>query len=90
MLQASLLPERWASMSQYRRPCQGTPFVHPATERTPQMYYDQFGYCDPTMVQPTGTVTQIVEKTPAWVYYVVIGGVAYLAWKYRAKLKKWI
>lgn len=54
------------------------------------MHYDNFGYCDPSMVQPSGgVVTQIVEKTPAWVSYLLIGGAAYLAWKYRAKLKKW-
>jgi hypothetical protein len=61
--------------------------VHPATERTPEMYYDQFGYCDPSMAATTTTtVTQIVEKTPSWVIYLVIGGVAYIVWRYRKKL----
>ncbi len=89
MLKASLVPERWASQSQFNRPCTGTVYIHPATERTPEIPYDNFGYCNPAMTQQGGVVTQIVEKTPAWVYFVVIGGVAFIAWKYRAKLKKW-
>lgn len=75
-------------MSQNQRPCQGTVYIHPATERTPEIPYDSFGYCNPALTQPSGVVTQIVEKTPAWVTWVLIGGVAFLAWKYRAKLKK--
>ena len=88
MLKA-LVPERWGTPTQFNRPCQGTVYVHPATERTPEIPYDNFGYCNPAMVQSTSTVTQIVEKTPAWVTYLLIGGVTFLAWKYRAKLKKW-
>lgn len=79
-----LVPERWASPSQTHRPCQGKVYVHPATERTPQIPYDSFGYCDPSMVASGGTT--IVERTPAWVSYLLIGGAAYLAWKYRKKL----
>ena len=87
MLNASLVPERWASQSQYNRPCQGQVYIHPATERTPEIPYDSFGYCNPAMVQQGGIVTQVVEKTPAWVTYLLIGGVIYIVWKYRKKLK---
>ncbi len=86
MLKA-LVPERWASQSQFNRPCQGTVYIHPATERTPEIPYDNFGYCNPAM-SATSTITQVVEKTPVWISYLLISGVAYLAWKYRKKLKE--
>jgi hypothetical protein len=88
MLKSALVPERWASQSKFNRPCQGTIYIHPATERTPEIPYDEFGYCNKDMVQPTSTITQIVEKTPAWVSFLLIGGTIYVIWRYRKKLKK--
>ena len=83
----SLVPERWGSPTNFRRPCEGTIYYHPATERTPEIPYDSFGYCDPTM-QPAGATTVIVQQATNWMTYIVIGGAIYLAWRYRAKLKK--
>ena len=86
MLHTSLVPEIWPSPSQYRRPCQtSTPFVHPATERTPAMYYDAYGYCDPSM-SATQTITVIEKVGTSWMTWVIIGGVAYLVWKYRKSI----
>ena len=79
----ALVPEIWPPPSQFHRPCQGSPFIHPATEHSPEMYYDTYGYCDPSMpATTTTTITQVVEKTPSWVFYLLAGGVAFLAWKY--------
>ena len=83
MLKA-LVPEIWPAPSQYHRPCQGTPFVHPATERSPEMYYDTYGYCDPSMT--ASVMTTVVQAGTSWMTYIIIGGIAYLAWKYRKKL----
>lgn len=85
MLKSALVPEIWPSPSQFHRPCQGTPYVHPATERTPEMYYDTYGYCDPSM-SATQTITVVEQAATSWVTYIVIGGAIYLAWKYRKKL----
>ena len=82
MLKA-LVPEIWPAPSQYHRPCQGVPYIHPATERNPAMYYDQYGYCDPTMTSGT-TVVQAAGIGIGTI--LLIGGIAFLAWKYRKKL----
>jgi hypothetical protein len=52
-----------------------------------QTYYDSKGYCDPTktLIPGAPAVQQALQGTP-WMTYIVIGGVAYLAWKYRKKL----
>jgi hypothetical protein len=81
----ALVPEIWPSSSNYHRPCEGTPFVHPATERTPELFYDSFGYCNPNLSR-TQTVTEIVEKTPAWVSFLLVGGAIYIIWRYKKKL----
>lgn len=85
MLKATTIPEIWPAPSQYRRPCSGAVYIHPATAQNPQMNYDSFGYCDPSM-SATTTITQVVEKTPSWIIYLLVGGVAFLAWKYRKRI----
>lgn len=84
MLESALVPEIWPAPSQYHRPCEGSPFVHPATERSPEMYYDTYGYCDPNMSAATTTV---IEQTGIGIGSILLlGGLAFLAWKYRKKL----
>ena len=50
-------------------------------------YYDIQGFCDPTKTPLPGHGSQqITAAATSWMTYIIIGGVAYLAWKYRKKL----
>lgn len=80
------VPEIWPAPSQYRRPCQGTPYVHKATERNPAMYYDQFGYCDPTMTAATMTVVQPGFPWGTVLLVAAVGVGGYFVWKYRKRI----
>ena len=47
-------------------------------------YYDVKGFCDPTKTPIPGQSSGVLGSS--WMTYIIIGGVAYLAWKYRKKL----
>ena len=48
-------------------------------------YYDIQGFCDPTKTAIPGQ-SGIAAAASSWMTWVIVGGVAYLVWKYRKKL----
>ena len=96
MLKASTIPEVWPA-GPATRPCHGSYFQHPLSKEyiafqaatggyAAPVYYDNYGHCNPSLMASLTLPAPVVQTGLGIGSLFLIGGVAFLAWRYRKRL----